>query len=100
MTHKIKRQPLCIWCGQAMCLEQDSPRRATQEHLVPRALGGWRLIQRARERGFNVRKNNVALSCRACNNRRGSELAFATEHTPESIRTLLEGVQRYLRDGN
>lgn len=97
IAHKIKSQPNCIWCGEPMSLTPNDPKQATREHLIPRSLGGWRLIHRAREHGFNIRKKNVALSCKACNTRRGNDLTFTTEHTQEPIQKLLEGVLAYLQ---
>ena len=58
----------CCYCGVRMAASGN--RRATFEHILPRALGGSDLI------------GNLAISCYSCNNKRGLQMR------PEHIELL------------
>ena len=59
----------CCYCGVRMAAETGD-RRATFEHVLPRALGGGDVIE------------NLAISCQNCNAKRGMEMR------PEHIEAL------------
>lgn len=56
----------CCYCGVRMAAASGN-RRATFEHILPRALGGSNLI------------GNLVISCWDCNNKRGMQMR--PEHT-------------------
>lgn len=56
-----QQDPHCCYCGVATLLKAQpkEPRLATLEHFIPLSLGGTN------------RRENVAIACLACNQRRG-----------------------------
>lgn len=68
----------CWWCNCHMDLTGDpaSPTLATFEHLIPKARGGVDAIR------------NLALACRACNNRRGAPEAITQEILDQGATTM------------
>ena len=51
---------LCVYCGQAMCLERDLPHSITRDHLNAVVKGG-------------VDTDNIVGACDTCNNRKGGK---------------------------
>lgn len=49
----------CALCGELMTLDRDDPRRATVDHIKPRALGG------------TDRPDNLQAACWECNAKKG-----------------------------